>query len=168
MKIHFTDLCGNVCQIGIQEERSDKGRSLLKSPESSDRLALKIVFIVTYRAAETGVLNVIPHPFSRFAMVQGSLDEQLHACRLSAGRVCSGWWSGLSGCGHAIRREAGRRGRCGHGRLPQTPALTGVSGRELWTSFPEANRKEVLGLLSMFLERLAVSEGAGDEHSTAA
>jgi hypothetical protein len=99
------------------------------------------------------------------------LDEQLRACRLSAGRVCSGWWSGLSGCGHAIRREAGRRGQCGHGRPPQT-ALTGVWERELWTLFPEANRDDVLGLLSMLLERLAVSagasEGAGDEHGSAA
>ncbi len=42
----------------------------------------------------------------------------------------------------------------------------------LWASFPEANRNEVLGLLSMLLERLAAtagaSEGAGDEHGTAA
>ena len=37
---------------------------------------------------------------------------------------------------------------------------------ELWTSFPEATRDDILGLLSMLLERLAVSpmlaaEGAG-------
>jgi hypothetical protein len=42
----------------------------------------------------------------------------------------------------------------------------------LWASFPEANRNEVLGLLSMLLERLAgaakASEGAGDEHGTVA
>jgi len=42
----------------------------------------------------------------------------------------------------------------------------------LWTSFPEANRDEVLALLSMVLERLAAAagaaEGAGDEHGTAA
>ena len=41
----------------------------------------------------------------------------------------------------------------------------------LWASFPEVNRNEVLGLLSMLLERLAAaaaSEGAGDEHGTAA
>jgi hypothetical protein len=43
----------------------------------------------------------------------------------------------------------------------------------LWTSFPEANRNDVLGMLSMFLERLAVSagaaeEGAGGEHGAAA
>lgn len=86
--------------------------------------------------------------------------------------ACSGWWSGLSGCGHAIRREAGRRGRCGHGRPPQTSALTGVLERELWTSFPAASRNEVLTMLSMLLERLAVSagtaEGAGDEHGSAA
>jgi hypothetical protein len=51
-------------------------------------------------------------------------------------------------------------------------ALTRVSERALWASFPEANRNDVLGLLSMLLERLAVaagaSEGAGDEHGTAA
>ena len=42
----------------------------------------------------------------------------------------------------------------------------------LWASFPEANRNDVLGLLGMLLERLAVAagaaEGAGDEHGTAA
>jgi hypothetical protein len=42
----------------------------------------------------------------------------------------------------------------------------------LWSSFPEANRDEILGLLSMLLERLAASagaaEGAGDEPGTAA
>jgi hypothetical protein len=48
-------------------------------------------------------------------------------------------------------------------------ALTGVPERELWTSFPEANRNDVLGMLSMLLERLAVwagsaSEGTGGEH----
>ena len=100
------------------------------------------------------------------------MDKQLQACRLSAGRACSGWWSGPSGCGLAIRKEAGRRGRCRHGRPPQTPALTGGSDRELWTLFPEANRNEVLGLLCMLLERRAVSagasEGAGDEHGSAA
>jgi hypothetical protein len=48
-------------------------------------------------------------------------------------------------------------------------ALTKVPETELWTSFPEATRNDVLGLLSMLLERLAVSaglaaEGAGGEH----
>jgi hypothetical protein len=42
----------------------------------------------------------------------------------------------------------------------------------LWASFPEANRNEVLGLLSMVLERLATAagaaEGAGGEHGSAA
>ena len=51
-------------------------------------------------------------------------------------------------------------------------ALTKVPTMELWTSFPEANRNDVLGLLSMLLERLAVSpmaaaEGAGGEHDAA-
>lgn len=47
-------------------------------------------------------------------------------------------------------------------RIPETA---------LWTSFPEANRNMVLGLLNMLLERLAVSggaaEGADDEPGTA-
>ena len=48
-------------------------------------------------------------------------------------------------------------------------ALTKVPERELWMSFPAANRKDVLGLLSMLLERLAVwaappAEEAGGEH----
>jgi hypothetical protein len=47
-------------------------------------------------------------------------------------------------------------------------ALTKVPKTELWTSFPEATRNDVLRLLSMLLERLAVSpmpaDGAGDEH----
>jgi hypothetical protein len=48
-------------------------------------------------------------------------------------------------------------------------ALTKVPERELWTSFPAASRKDVLGLLSMLLERLAVragptAEGTGGEH----
>lgn len=38
----------------------------------------------------------------------------------------------------------------------------------LWASFPEVNRNEVLGLLSMVLEHLATAEGAGDEHGSAA
>ena len=49
-------------------------------------------------------------------------------------------------------------------------ALTRVSKRALWASFPEANRNDVLRLLSMLLERLAGSaapaaaEGTGGEH----
>ena len=48
-------------------------------------------------------------------------------------------------------------------------ALPRVSEGELWTSFPEVTRNDVLGLLSMLLERLAVSagpaaEGIGGEH----
>ncbi|GEM_PF-2047046 len=48
-------------------------------------------------------------------------------------------------------------------------ALTSVPDGELWRSFPEANRNDILGLLSMLLERLAVSpgpaaEGTGGEH----
>jgi hypothetical protein len=46
-------------------------------------------------------------------------------------------------------------------------ALTRVSERALWASLPEANRNDVLRLLSMLLERLAVlaappaAEGTG-------
>jgi hypothetical protein len=52
-------------------------------------------------------------------------------------------------------------------------ALTTISEGELWTSFPEATRNDVLGLLSMLLERLAVSsmpaaERAGGEHDASA
>jgi hypothetical protein len=35
-------------------------------------------------------------------------------------------------------------------------ALTRVPVAELWTSFPKAERNDVLGLLSVLLERLAV------------
>ena len=52
-------------------------------------------------------------------------------------------------------------------------ALTSVPDGELWRSFPEANRNDILGLLSMLLERLAVApmpaaEGAGGEHDASA
>jgi hypothetical protein len=49
--------------------------------------------------------------------------------------------------------------------------LTRVPERALWALFPEANRDDVLRLLSMLLERLAVPaapsvvERAGGEHS---
>jgi hypothetical protein len=51
-------------------------------------------------------------------------------------------------------------------------ALTSVLDGELWTSFPEATRNDVLGLLVTLLERLAVSagpvtEGIGGEHGAA-
>ena len=70
------------------------------------------------------------------------------------------------------RAGGGRRGRCGHGHLPQMAALTSVPDGELWRSFPEANRSDILGLLSMLLERWAVSaglaaEGTGGEHGAA-
>ena len=52
-------------------------------------------------------------------------------------------------------------------------ALTKVPETDLWTSFPEATRNDILGLLSMLLERLAVSagptaEGTGGEHDASA
>jgi hypothetical protein len=52
-------------------------------------------------------------------------------------------------------------------------ALTKVPEGELWTSFPEATRNDILGLLCTLLERLAVSpglaaEGTGGEHGASA
>jgi hypothetical protein len=51
-------------------------------------------------------------------------------------------------------------------------AVVKIPEEALWTSFPEANRNEVLGLLGMLLERLAAeagaAEGAGGEHGSAA
>ena len=52
-------------------------------------------------------------------------------------------------------------------------ALTSVRDGELWGSFPEATRNDILGLLTMLLERLAVSaglaaEGTGGEHDASA
>ena len=51
-------------------------------------------------------------------------------------------------------------------------ALTSVPDGELWRSFPEANRNDILGLLGMLLERWVVSAGlateeTGGEHSAA-
>ena len=47
-------------------------------------------------------------------------------------------------------------------------ALKKGPATELWTSFPETNRNDVLGLLGMLLERLAVWTGqtavTGGEH----
>ena len=79
-------------------------------------------------------------------------------------------WSGLSGCEHVTGRGRGRRGR---GHLLQMTAVTTVSEGELWRSFPEVTRNDILGLLCMLLERLAVSpgpaaEGAGGEHDACA
>ena len=105
--------------------------------------------------------------------MHGSLRKRVKMRRLSAGRACFGWLSGLSGCEHVIRGDRGRRGRCEHGHSPWMTALPRVSAGERWTSFPEATRSDVLGLLSMLLERLAVSaglaaEGIGGEHDASA
>ena len=85
--------------------------------------------------------------------------------RLSAGRACSGSSNGPGSCERATARETGRRRRCGH--LLQMVAS--VPDGELWRSFPEGNRNDILGLLGMLLERWAVSaglaaEGNGGEH----
>ncbi len=42
-------------------------------------------------------------------------------------------------------------------------ALTSVPDGELWRSFPEAARSDILGLLSMLLERWAASAGLAAE-----
>ena len=104
--------------------------------------------------------------------MHGSLDRRVRSHRLLAGRACSGWSDGPKSCEHATVRETGRRRRCGHGHLPQMAALTSVPDVELWGSFPEATRDDILGLLGMLLERWAVSAGlaaeaSGGEHGAA-
>jgi hypothetical protein len=52
-------------------------------------------------------------------------------------------------------------------------AVTTVPEGELWRSFPEVTRSDILGLLCMLLEQMAVSpmsaaEGAGGEHDASA
>ena len=42
-------------------------------------------------------------------------------------------------------------------------ALTSVPDGELWRSFPESTRDDILGLLTMLLERVAVSAGLAAE-----
>ena len=104
--------------------------------------------------------------------MHGSLDKGLLARQLSAGRACCGWWSWPGSYKHATLLEAGRRGRRGRGHLLQMVALTSVPDGELWRSFPESTRDDIVRLLGMLLERLAVSaglaaEGAGGEHDAA-
>jgi hypothetical protein len=115
---------------------------------------------VAFGQVGQGSLEVRPDRLDRFATVHGSLSRRVRARRLSAGRGCFGWPSGPSGCGQATWKEAGRRGR---GHLLRMAALTRIPETELWTSFPEAIRNEVLGLLSMLLER-PTAEGTGGEH----
>jgi hypothetical protein len=61
------------------------------------------------------------------------------------------------------RRQRRRRVRRGRGHLLQMVALTRVPEGDLWASFPEATRNDILGLLGMLLERLAVSAGLAAE-----
>ena len=119
-----------------------------------------------------GPLEDGPDALSRFAIVHGSLDRLLLARRLSAGRACCGWWSWPGSCEHATVRVAGRRGRRGRGHLPQMVVLRSVPDGELWRSFPESTRDDIVRLLGMLLERRAVSaglaaEGTGGEHDAA-
>jgi hypothetical protein len=44
-------------------------------------------------------------------------------------------------------------------------ALTSVPDGELWASFPEATRNDILRLLGMLLERQAVSAGLAAERA---
>jgi hypothetical protein len=53
--------------------------------------------------------------------------------------------------------------RRGRGHLFQMVALTRVPEGDLWASFPEATRNDILGLLGVLLERLAVSAGLAAE-----
>src|SRR5262249_54710723 len=106
---------------------------------------------------------------SRFAMVHGALDRRVRARRLSAGGGCFGWARGPSGRGPLRGGGAARPWPGGRGGRPQMGALSGHPEAEPWTSFPEAKRNDVLRLLVMLLERLAVSagpaaEGTGGEH----
>jgi hypothetical protein len=110
-----------------------------------------------------GPLEQRPDALSRFAIVRGLLDGRLSARRLSARRGCSGWWSWLGRCGHAGLGKASCRGRRGRGHLLQMVVLTSVPDGELWRSFPEAARSDILGLLSMLLERWAASAGLAAE-----
>src|SRR6266567_4749330 len=112
-----------------------------------------------------GPLEQRPDALSRFVIVHGALDRRLSARRLSAGRACSSWWIGPRDYGRAPWREAGRRGRCGGGHVLQMVALTRVPDGELWASFPEGTRNDVLGLLGMLLERWAVSAGPPAERA---
>ena len=80
------------------------------------------------------------------------------------------WAEGLRACGP---EAGGAPGRCRRGHLLQMVALTSVRDGELWRSFPEATRNDILGLLGMLLERVAVSaglaaEGTGGEHDASA
>ena len=53
---------------------------------------------------EVGQVAAFEHrldPFSRLAAVRGSLDRELLARRLSAGRACCGWWSWPGSYEHA-------------------------------------------------------------------
>jgi hypothetical protein len=157
--------------VRIGEECADQPWTLLQPPQGADGLGLEILLAGDTGLADPVVLDVLPDPFSRFAIVHAALDRRLLARRLSAGRACSGWLSGLSGCEHAIRRVGARRGRRGRGYLLQMTAVTTVSEGELWRSFPEVTRSDILVLLGMLLERWAVSaglaaEGAGGEHGT--
>ena len=153
---------------GLAEESGDEDGLALDAAEPTADNGGELVDGGGGQVAQAG-FHAGPGALSRFVTVQGSLGGRLRAFRLSAGRGCSGWWSGPSGCGQVIRGRAGRRRRCGRGNCLQMMAKE-IPETALWASFPEANRNEVLGLLSMVLERLAAgaAEGAGGEHGSAA
>jgi hypothetical protein len=157
-------------EAGLGQEALEEAGPVLHPPQPGldqrGQLADVVLDQVGQRPFQAG-----PGWLSRFVIVHGSLDRRLLAHRLSAGTGCSGWWSGPGSCGHAAR-EVDRRGRRGRGHLLQMTAAMSVPDGELWASFPEVTRNDILGLLGMLLERWAVSaglaaEGSGGEHGAA-
>jgi hypothetical protein len=85
-----------------------------------------------------------------------------HAGYGRGGPAPAGEWVGQ--LRHAAQ-EVERQGQHGCGHLLQLAGVTGVPDRELWTSFPEATRNDILRLLGMLLKRGAVSAGLTAEVS---
>ncbi|MGC1184761.1 MAG: hypothetical protein WBA31_06375, partial [Candidatus Dormiibacterota bacterium] len=153
---------GREVKSRASEEAGDQGGPVLHPAEPGlDQLG-QLGDVAPGQVGE-GPLEHRPDPFSRFVIVHGSLERRVRARRLSAERACSGWWSGPDSCGHAGRSEAGRQGRCGRGHLLRMVAVTSVPDGELWRSFPDAVRSDILGVLGMLLERWAVSAGLAAE-----
>ena len=157
------------CEVeaGLGEEALEEAGPVLHPLETCPDQRSQLMDVVLGEVGQRS-FKVRPDWLSRFVIVHGSLDRRLLAHRLSAGRGCSGWWSGPGSCGYAAR-EVDRRGRRGRGHLLHMTVATSVPDGELWASFPEATRNDILGLLGMLLERWAVSaglaaEGSGGEH----
>jgi hypothetical protein len=153
--LSFGDTSGQQYVVQLTADLAIHAWDLARATGQDDTLDLGAAALLPWAEA-----NV-----SRFATVHASLDRRARSHRLSAGRACSGWSDGPRSCEHAAAPEAGRRGQCGHGHLPQMVALTSVPDGELWRSFPESNRSDILGLLTMLLERWAVSAGLAAEET---